>query len=184
MFSALQLAELANQEFEDCARTEHFSGEWDSVLIERMISHLSHGWPILFPYDAAKNHEPCVQNGASAHWGIMKGFIVASSSSDAAEQNSGSLNLSPNSEVHFLYSEVSNTKPSSVGLDVPNPSRLWLVCQQAKSKHQFIWTFNSIMESNHNLYFYDADKLRADDISTSPDLRQLRRSMLFISPIA
>ena len=69
MFSAEDLAELS----------QLFYGLKSSVIsnglvdVEHVLSNLSEGNPVLVPYDAAKNHEPCVAQGHRAHWAVLTG---------------------------------------------------------------------------------------------------------------
>ena len=72
MFSARNLATLA-QEFYGLKTSVTDNGIDD---IERIINHLLDGNPILVPYDAAPNHEPCLSKGHKSHWALLTGNIL------------------------------------------------------------------------------------------------------------
>lgn len=44
---------------------------------ENVLNHLVKGLPILVPYDADKNHQPCQARGHSAHWAVVTGMYLA-----------------------------------------------------------------------------------------------------------
>ena len=39
----------------------------------QLIKHLYRGYPVLVPYDADRNHEPCLKRGHKAHWAVVTG---------------------------------------------------------------------------------------------------------------
>lgn len=69
MFSAEDLAELA-QLFYGLSSSVTSRGLEDG---RHVLSHLAEGNPVLVPYDAAKNHEPCIASGHRAHWAMLTG---------------------------------------------------------------------------------------------------------------
>ena len=38
-----------------------------------LIHHILQGYPVLVPYDADRNNEPCLKNGHKAHWAVVTG---------------------------------------------------------------------------------------------------------------
>jgi hypothetical protein len=180
MFSALNLAKLANDELGNFIKAEVYEGDWDAALLVRLLEHLRNGWPVMFAYDVAKNHEPSLQGGASAHWAAMKGFLVAAPDSFPCPSPAAT-NLFPYEGGSFWYLNTPNRDPIDL-LTAVDTAKLWIVCQHAKSKHQFLWSFDNIKDSNYNLLNCDTSKLEKDGITTNPSLHELRKHLVFIYP--
>ena len=69
MFSAKDMGLLAKKYYE-LRFTVVDNGLEDYV---QLIKHLCKGYPILVPYDADRNHEPCLKRGQKAHWAVITG---------------------------------------------------------------------------------------------------------------
>lgn len=70
MFSAENLAELSTMSYGLHTLVAE-NGFEDHRLV---LSHLAKRSPVLVPYDAAKNHEPCMAQGHRAHWAVLTGW--------------------------------------------------------------------------------------------------------------
>ena len=69
MFSALDMGLLAKK-FYELKFTVVNNGLEDYV---QLVKHLFKGYPVLVPYDADRNHEPCLKGGHKAHWAVITG---------------------------------------------------------------------------------------------------------------
>ena len=69
MYSAENLAQLA-KEFYGLECLVISDGFEDNQFI---VSELLKGSAVLVPYDADKNHKPCLENGHKAHWALFTG---------------------------------------------------------------------------------------------------------------
>lgn len=80
MFSANWLLQLlndnlsvANVKFPDRIRSYIFEGVLNSDFIKEKLRQHS---MLLVPYDADKNHSPCMLNGHKAHWTLICGYLI------------------------------------------------------------------------------------------------------------
>ena len=72
MYSAENLAKLA-QEFYALESLVISNGFEDNNFV---VSEVLKGSAVLVPYDADKNHEPCLENGHRAHWALVTGQFI------------------------------------------------------------------------------------------------------------
>mmetsp|Transcript_8727 Transcript_8727/g.14304 ORF Transcript_8727/g.14304 Transcript_8727/m.14304 type:complete len:230 (-) Transcript_8727:84-773(-) len=70
LFSCECIASLAR---EQCGLGVDIWQDWRPVQV---ITHLGRGLPLLIPYDADFNYEPCLREGDRAHWSALIGFAV------------------------------------------------------------------------------------------------------------
>ena len=72
MYSAENLAKLAKEFYgvECLVKSDGF--EDDNFVISEVLK----GHAVLVPYDADKNHEPCLENGHRAHWTLITGQLI------------------------------------------------------------------------------------------------------------
>jgi len=72
MYSAENLAKLAKEFYGlECSVTS--VGFEDNFVISEVMK----GSAVLIPYDADKNHEPCLENGHRAHWALLTGQLYS-----------------------------------------------------------------------------------------------------------
>ncbi len=71
MYSAENLAQLA-QEFFGLGCRVISDGFVDRHFV---ISELLKGSAVLVPYDADRNHKPCLEKGQKAHWALLTGQL-------------------------------------------------------------------------------------------------------------
>lgn len=70
-------------------------------------------------------------------------------------------------------------------IDYTNPhleQHLRLITQQSKSKHQGVWTYTSLRDSNHNLMQFDEDRVTDANFKVPSELSALRGKAVFVSP--
>lgn len=199
MFSAVEMAELADTYYEGQLKTEVWDGAWTNDFVVRLFETLCAGGITLVPYDVDKNHEPCCAGGKKAHWTAIKGFLVP---------------IKTNKHLDFikvLHSSLSiieqHTLPSGPQLHLYQPSlrnepldaivvahlarqiaedistdQIRLIAQQSKSKHQAIWTFDSLARSNDNLQHFDEDRITSPEFKVPDVLDGLRLKVVFLTP--
>ena len=81
MYSAENLAKLAKEFYGvECLVTSD-GFEDDNFVISEVLK----GHAILVPYDADKNHEPCLENGQRAHWALVTGQYCCIHNGNAKE---------------------------------------------------------------------------------------------------
>ncbi|KAI1302379.1 UPF0692 protein C19orf54 -like protein [Halotydeus destructor] len=104
--------------------------ESTSVDSSQLIGHLHNGWPILVPYDADGNHEPCLKRGHKAHWAVAVGCCALSSESHDFEQV---------------------VKVESALELVQREHQFYVFAKQGKSRYLKAWNFEQLWKSNQNL---------------------------------
>ncbi|GBN32311.1 UPF0692 protein C19orf54 [Araneus ventricosus] len=141
MFSAYNMATLSTTLL-DCEAfvvSDLFRHKSDILI------NLANGWPVLIPYDADKNHEPCLNNGRNAHWAVLCGLCF-SVSEDAYSLLDG---YSATDEIPYLY----NLSCSLLTEKLLNfATKVCVSAYQGKSKRLALWDFDSLLLSNNNLY--------------------------------
>lgn len=107
---------------------------------EDILKHILEGWPVLFPYDSDKNHEPCCQKGHSAHWAVITGLCLVVSD-DFCTTNKLQLNgeVCHFNDGHEMLKFLNATK------------NIYVYAHQGKSRHLAAWNLNNLICSNENL---------------------------------
>lgn len=112
--------------------------------VDDLVQHLSHGEPILVPYDCDKNHDPTMKDGKTAHWATIVGYAVEIE--EKSEETSPVVFKSPPvnaDETSAIVSRVNST----------GGKKLLLFAKQGKSKFMRLWTFDELCRSNLNLRY-------------------------------
>ncbi|XP_054712550.1 actin maturation protease-like isoform X1 [Uloborus diversus] len=143
LFSAYNVAVLAEDLLNCDAEVLSDLHSQKSVL----LNHLCDGWPVLIPYDADKNHFPCLNNGLSAHWAVITGlcFPVAedldlTSVPGIKTKVGANIKLCHVKEGQFL-------KPY---LDFS--TNMHVYAHQGKSRYMSVWNLDRLLDSNLNMY--------------------------------
>lgn len=142
MFSARNMAVLA----EDVLKCK--ADVWENGLtdIAGVLHHLAEGWPVLVPYDADGNFEPCCKNGHSAHWGILTGFCFTNHTNQI---NISSFKVDDN--IPQLYHARRGQILEENLQTLSTSERIFVFGHQGKSKHLGVWQYKRLCESNRNL---------------------------------
>ena len=136
MFSAANLLQIAQYKL-NC------TGELlktDSMDCNILLNAITERGAVLVPYDADKDHTPCLARGHEAHWCVLVGFAVLTDHhlpNHAEEGYHLPLNLAAAREIHHK----SHLEPSSV----------YFFARQGKSRHMGLWSYIDLIESNGNL---------------------------------
>jgi hypothetical protein len=199
MFSAESMAILAEKYYSPNLKSEHWSSDWDSSFLERLLGMLCKGGMALVPYDVDKNHEPCMSGGKKAHWTAIKGLVMPIFTSGQLEYvkslcNSNLLIESSVSGIPFFILEPQIEKSDEIDIsrlfdfNLPLAEHfLSIIIQQSKSKHQGLWKLSSLKDSNHNLQEFDSARIVASQAEGQPlnvprTLDALKGKAVFISP--
>lgn len=106
-----------------------------------ILSCICRGCPVLFPYDADKNHQPCLNNGRNAHWALLNGlcFMTSEDLSDSGYERWGDVD-----RAYRLNSGMEKYLDSSAQTHV--------FAHQGKSRHMALWDFEHLLSSNKNMF--------------------------------
>lgn len=183
MFSSLNMAKLSEIYYNNNIKCEVYTDIWDKEFISKMVIHLNEGNYLLIPYDASSNNDPCLNSGKSAHWAIIKGFIIGLQSSFSNIDKSNAVYDEFGTPFVYFDSRNETSKYDSNDLlriieDIDERC-FWVISQQSKSKNQSIWKFSDLRDSNYNLNIYDENKSKMFNIDHK-NLEGLRRKAIFI----
>ncbi|XP_031567272.1 UPF0692 protein C19orf54 homolog [Actinia tenebrosa] len=160
MFSARNLATLAHKFYD--LKTLVTENSFDDI--QRIIDHLLRGNPLLVPYDAAPNHEPCLLKGRKSHWALLTGFLCAvdGSAVNCLELKGSNINVDFDQNVSTIHViEKPGAEIQRFLLNNMIHSTIYLLARQPKSRHVAIWSLNSLQESNSNLFELNDNKENA-----------------------
>lgn len=122
-----------------------------------LVRHLCNGLPVLVPYDADANYEPCLKDGQRAHWATIVGFCFVLDHATASESfpQDGKQshidswhNLDEDRWIVHLKSHESMYNLVKPYIDKHN---LFLYARQGKSRRVQVWSFQQLCQSNRNL---------------------------------
>lgn len=153
---------FAVEYLEDIAR-DHLQCQAEVVELVSVdvLDVILQGKALLVPYDADKDHTPCLEKGHKAHWCLLVGFAVVLSSSF---DNPFILQCySPGSSLpgHLVVRE--DQKASVLGNKatlMQSAAQLYVFTRHGKSTHLGLWKFTSLLESNGNLVEMDPKRTR------------------------
>lgn len=132
MFSAQNLLELAKSEL-CCSGTLL---DASCVSISELLTCITESNAIVLPYDADKDHSPCLASGHKAHWCALVGFAIIAKSFSTTE--STHISLTPTNAYHLLNNHN-------------DENDVYLFARQGKSRHMGLWSYTSLIKSNANL---------------------------------
>ncbi|GFQ82100.1 UPF0692 protein C19orf54 homolog [Trichonephila clavata] len=140
MFSAFNMATLASSVIGcEASVISNLSSNSHDILL-----NICRGYPVLVPYDADKNHEPCLKRGQNAHWAILCGMCLF-----VPDDHSSVLDkFTADSEMSNVYNMVSGTETEEI---LNFASETAILAYQGKSKHFGLWDLDALIQSNNNL---------------------------------
>lgn len=132
MFSAQNLLELAKSELYCTGKLLNAS----CISVRELLTFITESKAIVVPYDADKDHSPCLARGHKAHWCTLVGFAIIGNSFSTTDSTHTS--LTPASAYRLLNNEN-------------RENDIYLFARQGKSRHLGLWSYTSLIKSNANL---------------------------------
>ena len=125
-----------------------------------VVDVILQGKALLVPYDADKDHTPCLEKGHKAHWCLLVGFaIVLPSNLDNSfvlQCCTPTLSLSG----HFVIREDQKASFLTNKLSLQPSAQLYVFARHGKSAHLGLWKLTGLLESNGNLVEIDPRRAR------------------------
>ena len=147
-----------------------------SLSPRAVMEALVGGKAVLFPYDADKNHSPCLARGHKAHWCVLVGFAVVLDNRPVIANLLGSycsrvqLDDSHTALGYHILTGNSDSFPDRL-LTVFSEDMLgqsfFVFARHGKSRHIGMWNYSLLLESNGNLF--EADPRRSCDHYVIPN---------------
>lgn len=171
-----------------------------------------HGYPILVPYDADRNNQPCELKGSKAHWAVIKGFMLPMINVDVLlpkctdpvppfllslfpERSRFDTLISCNQFKYFAFDPTTQTQshivPESHFYGTPEQilslemleEFMYVIVRQSKSRMQGIWKWKDLCKSNAGLLLPSADRKKQNRWKIPDTLEALQNKFVLLSPI-
>eukprot|EP00126_Sphaerothecum_destruens_P000154 Sdes_comp10189_c0_seq1m1804 len=110
----------------------------------KLLESIDQQNPVVFAYDADKNHHPCCKKGHSAHWALICGYLLAPKIPNHWD---GKQMLKPMDSASLTTK--SSSSPSF--LSQKDPESIFFFCQHGKSRRTFLFHWPEMYQSNTNL---------------------------------
>lgn len=149
MFSAENIAHLARQLLK-CEATVISDGLTGK---QEIVKALLMGTPVLVPYDADCNHEPCCKNGHKAHWAVLVGIAIVLGAQAPCALSA----YQQDAHIANVY-HVTPAADKNILLQMSEASDVYVLAKQGKSAHLGIWSFTALEASNANLVEMDPNR--------------------------
>ena len=159
MLSIDYMLQIAEQQMDCRGKSTYFDSLHTDVLMRSILGGRE---AILVPYDADKDHSPCLEKGHRAHWCILVGFAVVLNRDTCTQEGLQLLEYctpNPSLSGHYqLKKELGLDFVKAVSLFEENCQigaepcgELYLFARQGKSKHIGLWSYKELLQSNRNL---------------------------------
>lgn len=143
IFSVGFMQSLAQSVLPNCAVTVVTNELSDPQFIAQ---HVASGDVFLVPYDSDRNFAPACLQGHKAHWALVTGIIISTTSTE-------------------LHKQVTMLPPGKTSLSLVQSlacDRLQVLALQGKSRHLSSWPLQDLVASNNNLVQVDPAREFAD----------------------
>ena len=157
IFSVEYLKQIAQERLQDC-QSKVISLE--SVDILRTVLN---GESLLIPYDADKDHTPCLERGHKAHWCLVVGIAITLPTKDDHSFSPifECCSPSPSLPGHFIIREDrAASLLAHKQLLTSSLTQVYVFARHGKSSHLGLWKFGDLLESNGNLLEVDPKRTR------------------------
>lgn len=177
-------------------RTSHV--DLPDVLRDLLTAAIaSEGSVILIPYDADRNHTPCLAQGHSAHWCLLVGLCIIFDPPQKGEVDI--LSMIPDflnsccpqegNPAHFVARETDKFMELVKKLDDEaikkflDKNQIYVFSRHGKSTHMGLWSLRDLLESNRNLVEVDPRRSNPEEyVIPSGGVREgLKNKIIFIS---
>lgn len=120
------------------------------------------GKGLLVPYDADKDHTPCLERGHKAHWCLVVGIAVVLSDVERTNYSDILDCCKPNLSLpgHFVIREDRRTSFLVHKQLLGSLAHYYVFARHGKSSHLGLWKFSDLLESNKNLVEIDPKRTR------------------------
>ncbi|XP_005104361.1 UPF0692 protein C19orf54 homolog [Aplysia californica] len=179
MFSASSMCELASHFLPSQNEHVELNGDHRS---ECVMAALTGGGLILMPYDADKNHSPCLRRGHKAHWALVTGFfVVLSSDKELSWLKSLCEADTEHPNLWFWPNTASPSDQESLRRQCQTHlDNTFVFAHQGKSKHTGLWALSDLLRSNNNLEEAGPERCADDYVIPEGGVRQGLNSQMVV----
>ena len=167
IFSAKTLVDICTDHLHVKAHVLNMDAHGDTIreILERIISGRT---AVVVPYDADKNHTPCLAGGHKAHWCLLVGLCLvlkkSKTSGTAAERLLKYSCPVPDNPTHRVLNGecleefskfLTEILSSQSTPDLLKDDWIHVFARQGKSTHLGLWSLRDLVQSNGNLLEVD-----------------------------
>lgn len=174
IFSASSMEKIAVDHLQ--LQAQVVTVESHEALLGLVVQTISSDKAVLVPYDADKDHTPCLAQGHSAHWCVLVGLCLITRCSESGASLTSKLleycqQMSSDSD-HYVVKEtgikefttllrktLSHKATLKENLD---RNSIYVFARHGKTSHLGLWSLNDLLLSNGNLV--EVDPRRSDPL--------------------
>lgn len=176
VFSSVAMEKLAVEHL--CLRARTIAMESHDAICDLLVAVVSGQGAVLVPYDADKDHSPCLSQGHRAHWCLLVGMclVLEEESEGTGTTLFASLapslhrccQLSPTGTSHYILHETDTAgdftelfrkaTQSQTMREILDKDQVHVFARHGKSSHLGLWSLRDLLESNGNLLEVDPQR--------------------------
>jgi hypothetical protein len=170
MFNASSMVKIAEDHLHFRAQT--LSLKSHETLLELLVGAASGNRAVLMPYDADKDHTPCLAQGHSAHWCLLTGVCMIMRSGGMPTQLSPDCyRQTQSNSAHYIVNNKIGVEDFTTNLeklfestetlmDSLDKNFIYVFTRHGKTSHLGLWSLRDLLRSNGNLV--EVDPRRSD----------------------
>lgn len=150
------------------------------LLVDVILGHSA----VLVPYDADKDHSPCLSQGHRAHWCLLVGVCVVLERETLSSSLLKCCHPISTCAGYYILDEactkdsaeiLKETLDSQCMQGFLDDDQVYVFARQGKSSHLGLWSLRKLMESNQNLV--EVDPQRSNPVEYVIPERGLREGL-------
>ena len=121
------------------------------------------GKALLIPFDADKDHTPCLEKGHKAHWCLVVGVTIILPSTFVDNLDDILQYCTPSLSLPGLFVIKEDSRAlflANKQLLLGSSAKLYVFARHGKSAHLGLWKFTDLLESNKNLVEVDPKRTK------------------------
>lgn len=172
MFSANSMEKIAADHLQ--LQPQVVTVESHEALLELVVQTISGDKAILVPYDADKDHTPCLARGQCAHWCVLVGLcLITRNCASLTPKLLECCQQTSSNSAHYVVRETGvkefttllrktfdhNMATLKESLDA---NSIYVFARHGKTSHLGLWSLKDLLHSNGNLV--EVDPRRSDPL--------------------
>ena len=163
MFSAASMTKIATDHLQ--LQSKVVQADSHEALLELLLGTISGNTAVLVPYDADKDHTPCLARGYSAHWCLLVGLCMVTRNTYATSKLLECCQKVSSNSPHYVVRETGTSEFTALlkrmfdsegslkeSLD---KNSICVFSRHGKTSHLGLWSLKDLLHSNGNLVEVD-----------------------------
>lgn len=162
MFSAAFMAKIATDHLQLQSKVVRVESQ---ALLDLLTGTISGSMAVLVPYDADKDHTPCLAQGCSAHWCLLVGLCIVTGKAHVPSKFLECCQKASSNSPHYVVGEtgtrefttlLERTFDSEGSLkESLDKNSIYVFSRHGKTSHLGLWSLKDLLNSNGNLVEVD-----------------------------